>query len=225
MSKTSQAVWTILQIAAKDSEFHKVLWTCKESAEDPASNFRLWISKHPPALKTALILLATTGTSMHYLALSQILLRRICVATAWEQFLGSFCGCCFHNTAALDNNMSANCRTSCPRYKRPTSYLWGIAQFINTRTASSQVKSSVLSHPEFWISHVENMLWIWHRALHCAYSQSNPKQPVRKGRGHWPAQAGRGTAGEEVFVIFIPRVFFFFEFCDIVTLATIHKKD
>jgi hypothetical protein len=28
-------------IASKDSEFHKVLRTCKESAEDPGSNFRL----------------------------------------------------------------------------------------------------------------------------------------------------------------------------------------
>jgi hypothetical protein len=91
-------------------------------------------------------------------------LRHICVATAWEQLLGSFCSCCFHNTAALDNSMSANCGTSCPRYKRPTSYLCGIAQFISTRIASSQLKSNVLSHPEFWISHVENVLWIWHRA-------------------------------------------------------------
>ncbi len=41
-----------------------------------------------------------------------------------------------------------------------------------------------------------DLLWIWHRALHCAYSQRNPKQLVRKGRGYWPAQAGRGTAGE-----------------------------
>jgi hypothetical protein len=54
LSITSQVIWTILQIAAKDSEFHKVLWTCKESAEDPASNFRLWISKYPPALKLLL---------------------------------------------------------------------------------------------------------------------------------------------------------------------------
>jgi hypothetical protein len=99
--------------------------------------------------QTALLVLTTAGRSMHYLALSQILLRRICVATAWEQLLGSFCSCCFHNTAALDNSMSANCRTSCPRYKRPTSYLCGIAQFVSTRIASSQVKSSVLSHPEF----------------------------------------------------------------------------
>jgi hypothetical protein len=58
------------------------------------------------------------------------------------------------------------------------------------------LKSNVLSHPEFWISHLENLLWIWHRALHCAYSQRNPKKLVRKGRGYWPAQAGRGTAGE-----------------------------
>ncbi len=88
MSKTSQVVWTILQIASKDSEFDKVLWTCKESAEDPASNFRLWISKDPP------------------------------------------------------------------------------------------------------------VLWIWHRVLHCAYSQRNPKKLLRKGRGYWPAEADRGTAGE-----------------------------
>jgi hypothetical protein len=76
-------------------------------------------------------------------------LRRICVAIAWEQLLGSIYSCCFHNTAAIDNSMSANCRTSCPLYKRPTSYLCGIAQFISTKIASSQVKSSVLSHPEF----------------------------------------------------------------------------
>ncbi len=146
--------------------------------------------------QTALIVLTTAGRSMHYLTLSHILLRHICVATGWEQLLGSFCSCCFRNTAALDNSMSANCRTSCPRYKRPTSYLCGIAQFISTRIASSQLISNVLSHPEFWISHVENVLWIWHRALHCAYSQRNPKKLVSKGRGYWPAQAGRGTAGE-----------------------------
>jgi hypothetical protein len=58
------------------------------------------------------------------------------------------------------------------------------------------LKSNAPSDPDFWISHVENVLWIWHRALHCAYSQRNPKKPVRKGRGYWPAQAGRGTAGE-----------------------------
>jgi hypothetical protein len=58
------------------------------------------------------------------------------------------------------------------------------------------LKSNVLSHPEFCNSHVENVLWIWHRALHCAYSQRNPKKLVKKGRGYWPAQAGRGTAGE-----------------------------
>ncbi len=118
------------------------------------------------------------------------------VATAWEQLLGSFYSACFHNTAALDNSMSANCRTSCPPYKRPTGYLCGIAQFISTTIASSQLKSNVLSHPEFWISHVENVLWTWHRALHCAYSQRNPEKLVRKGRGYWPAPAGRGTAGE-----------------------------
>ncbi len=146
--------------------------------------------------QTALIVLTTAGRSMHYLALSHILLRHICVATAWEQLLGSFCSCCFHDTAALDNSMSANCGISCPRYKRPTSYLCGIAQFISTRIASSQLKSNVLSHSEFWVSHVENVLWLWHRALHCACSQRNPKKLVRKGRGYWPAQAGQGTAGE-----------------------------
>jgi len=146
--------------------------------------------------QTALIVLTTAGRSMHYLALSHILLRHICVATAWEQLLGFFCSCCFHNTAAFDNSMSANCGTSCPRYKRPTSYLCGIPQFISTRIASSQLKSNVLSHPEFCNSHVENVLWIWHRALHCEYSRRNPKKLVKKGRGYWPAQAGRGTAGE-----------------------------
>jgi hypothetical protein len=50
MSKTSQVGWTILQIAAKDSEFDQVLWTCKESAEDPAGN----LSKLP--IKCILIL-------------------------------------------------------------------------------------------------------------------------------------------------------------------------
>jgi hypothetical protein len=125
-------------------------------------------------------------------------LRPICVATAWEQLLGSFCSCCFHNTAVLDNSMSANCRTSCPPYKRPTRYLCGIAQFISTRIASSHLKSNVLSHPEFLISHDENVLWIWHRALHCAYSQRNPKKLGREGRGtdlHKLAEEMRVKAG------------------------------
>ncbi len=196
MSKISQVVWTTLQIAAKDSEFHPSFMNLQRNCRRPCQQLQTMNLQASSSTQTALIVLTTAGRSMHYFALSQIHLRHICVATAWEQLLGSFCSYCFHNTAALDNSMSTNCRTSRPRYKRPTSYLCGIARFISTIIASSQLKSNVLSHPEFWNSHVENVLWIWHRALHCAYSQRNPKNLVRKGRGYWPTQVGRGTTGE-----------------------------
>jgi hypothetical protein len=140
MSKTSQVVWTTLQIAAKDSEFHPSFMNLQRNCRRPCQQLQTVNLQASSSTQTALIVLTTARRSMHYLALSQIHLRHICVATAWEQLLGSFCSCCFHNIAALDNSMSANCRTSRPRYKRPTSYLCGIARFINTKNCFKPIE-------------------------------------------------------------------------------------